>query len=234
MRLRLTLLAGTVGVACSLLACSGQSNGPDWFPLRAGDVQRYDVRYSEDAGREPEVWTVRTQGPVSWEGESLMLRHHSAGVAFFLKADAQGVRRLAHQTDLDREPLPDEKPQWVLKAPYAVGTEWSTVTVPYLLMRKNEHPRELKHSHKTQMNWRILSDTDTVTLASGEKLAPCLHVLGEAFLNLYTDPVNGFSDVPLISHEWYCKGQGLVKFTREEKVPAGFMTGGMLTAEVVR
>ena len=227
-------LSVATSVLALLVACAPGGSGPVWFPLRAGDEQRYEVRYSEGAQQTDEVWTVRTQGPVSWEGESLMLRHHSAGVAFFIKADAQGVRRLAHQTDLDREPLPDEKPQWVLKAPYTVGTEWSTVTVPYLLMRKNEHPRELKHSHKVQMNWRITSASETVTLATGEKLSPCLHVLGEAFLNLYTDPVNGFSDVPLTSHEWYCQGRGLVKFSREEKVPAGFMTGGRLSAELTR
>ena len=63
---------------------------------------------------------------------------------------------------------------------------------------------------------------------------PCLRVVGQARLNLYTDPVNGFTDVPLISREWYCKGLGLVKLEREEKVPAGFMTGGVLSAEWVR
>lgn len=217
-----------------LVACMPDDTGPAWFPLRAGDVQRYKVRYSEGAQQADEVWTLRTQGPVRWEGETLMLRHHSAGVAYLLKTDAQGIRRLAHQTDLDREPLADEKPQWVLKAPYAVGTEWSTVTVPYLLKRRNEHPRELKHSHKVQMNWRIVSVTESLTLASGQQIAPCLHVVGEAFLNLYTDPVNGFTDVPLTSHEWYCHGQGLVKFTREENVPAGFMSGGTLSAELMR
>ena len=222
----------TVSALALLGACAPEGPGPAWFPLRAGDVQRYEVRYSDGAQQSDEVWTVRTQGPVSWEGDSLMLRHHSAGVAFFLKADAQGVRRLAHQTDLDREPLPDEKAQWVLKAPYAEGTEWSTVTVPYLLMRKNEYPRELKHSHKVQMNWRIESTKAEVTLRSGKTHSPCLHVLGEAFLNLYTDPVNGFTDVPITSHEWYCQGQGLVKFTREEKVLAGFLTGGKLIAEL--
>lgn len=222
-------LLGVLGLS----ACSPDA-GPIWFPLRAGDETRYEVRYSEDATHDDEVWTLRTRGPVSWQGNNYMQRHHSQGVAYFLQADAQGVRRVAHQTDMDREPQADESPLWVLKAPYTVGTEWTTPTVPYLLMRKNEHPRELKYSHKTTMTWRIVSDTEQLKLTSGEVLSPCLHVKGEAFLNLYTDPVNGFSDVPLTSHEWYCQGQGLVKFTREEKVPAGFMTGGVLTAERVR
>lgn len=224
--------ASLLGVL-ALSACSPDA-GPVWFPLRAGDVTRYEVHYNEEAARDDEVWILRTRGPVNWQGKSHMQRHHSQGVAYFLEANEQGVRRVAHQTDMDREPQADESPMWVLKAPYTVGTEWTTPTVPYLLMRKNEHPRELKYSHKTTMTWRIVSDTEQLQLASGEVLSPCLHVKGEAFLNLYTDPVNGFSDVPLSSHEWYCQGQGLVKFTREEKVPAGFMTGGMLTAERVR
>lgn len=231
--MRWPLALAALSALALLGACAPEGPGPVWFPLRTGEVQRYEVRYEAEPERASEVWTVRTQGPVQWEGESYVLRQHSEGVAFYLKADAQGVRRAAHQTELDREPLPDDKPQWVLKAPYTVGTEWSTLTVPYLLMRKNEYPRELKHSHKVQMNWRIEAAGAELTLRSGRKFSPCLHVVGEAFLNLYTDPVNGFTDVPLISHEWYCQGHGLLKFTREEKVSHGFMTGGRLSAEAL-
>ncbi len=226
-------LVGLVATALGLSACAPDA-GPVWFPLRAGDVIRYEVQYNPEAARDNEVWTLRTRGPVNWQGKSYMQRHHSQGVAYFLEANEQGVRRVAHQTDMDREPQADESPMWVLKAPYQVDTEWTTPTVPYLLMRKNEHPRDLKYTHKTTMTWRIVSVNEEVKLRSGEVLTPCLHVVGEAFLNLYTDPVNGFTDVPLTSHEWYCQGQGLVKFTREEKVLAGFLTGGALTAERVR
>ena len=72
-----------------------------------------------------------------------------------------------------------------------------------------------------------------VKLADGSTLSPCLRVRGEARLNLYTDPVNGFTDVPLTSREWYCKGHGLVKFEREEPVPRGFLIGATLRAELV-
>jgi hypothetical protein len=60
-----------------------------------------------------------------------------------------------------------------------------------------------------------------------------MKVVGEGHLNLYTDPVNGFSDVPLISREWYCQNVGLVKFEREERVPSGFIMGGLISAEVL-
>jgi len=115
-----------------------------------------------------------------------------------------------------------------------VGTEWATPTVPYLLQRKNEYPRELKHSHKTLMTWRIEDAQASVTTAQGQTFSPCLKVVGVGHLNLYTDPVNGFSDVPLISREWYCQGVGLVKFEREERVASGFLTGGLLSAEILR
>ncbi len=149
------------------------------------------------------------------------------------KVDDKGVRRVAQQTDLDREPQSDQPERWVLKAPYQVGTEWSTPTVPYLLQRKNEYPRELKHSHSILMNWRIESTTDHVTTAQGQTFSPCLKVVGIAHLNLYTDPVNGFSDVPLIGREWYCQNVGLVKFERDERVSAGFLVGGKLSAEML-
>lgn len=222
----------TLPISVGLSACAPQA-GPDWFPLRPGDETRYEVRYDVESEKNTEFWTLRTLEPVLWRGQKHSVRHHSQGVAYLFHIDESGVRRVAHQTDMDRYPQADESAMWVLKAPYRTGTEWTTITVPYLLMRKNEYPRDLKYTHKASMTWRIVSDDAHLTLRSGEVLKPCLHVVGEAFLNLYTDPVNGFTDVPLSSQEWYCKGQGLVKFTRSEKVPAGFMTGGLLTAERV-
>jgi hypothetical protein len=214
-----------------LAACSGRDQGNEWFPLRVGDEQTLAVSYQMDEPREPEQWVMRVDEPVVFQDQPVAVRHHSAGVSYYLRADDQGVRRIATRTDIDSEPTADAEPMWVLKAPYAVGTEWTTATVPYLLQRRNEHPRDLKHTHKAQMTWRIEAVDDVVTLADGSEHRPCLRVVGQARLNLYTDPVNGFTDVPLISREWYCKGQGLVKLEREEKVPAGFMTGGTLRAE---
>ena len=227
-------LSCILGAAALLSGCGGRDLGNEWFPLREGMSQTLDVRYATDEPREPEQWTLAVMAPETFKEQPVAVRHHSAGVSYYLRADAQGVRRVATRTDIDREPTADAEPVWVLKAPYTVGTEWTTPTVPYLLQRKNEYPRELKYSHKVPMLWRIEAVDDSLTLADGSVHKPCLRVLGQARLNLYTDPVNGFTDVPLTSREWYCRGEGLVKLEREEKVPAGFITGGRLTAEVQR
>ena len=81
--------------------------------------------------------------------------------------------------------------------------------------------------------YSILNRPAQISHRISDTLQPCLRVEGQARLNLYTDPVNGFSDVPLISREWYCQNVGLVKFEREERVPSGFIMGGMVSAEVL-
>ena len=224
-----TAMAATA--AALLTACSPSNQGNEWFPLREGETQDYAVQYAGEEPREPEQWTLRVTHPETFQDQTVAVRHHSAGVSYYLQVDEQGIRRIATRTDIDSEPTADAEPLWVLKAPYQVGTEWTTPTVPYLIQRRNEHPRDLKYTHKAQMTWRIEAVDDSVKLADGSEHNPCLRVVGQARLNLYTDPVNGFTDVPLISREWYCQGEGLVKFEREEKVPSGFLTGGVLTAE---
>lgn len=227
--------ARLVTIAALLLTgCSDHDLGNEWFPLREGDTQTLAVQYRTDEPREPEQWVLRVDAPARFQDETVAVRHHSAGVSYYLKFDDQGVRRVATRTDIDREPTADAEPVWVLKAPFVVGTEWTGTTVPYLIQRRNEHPRDLKYTHKTLMTWRIEAVDDTVTLSDGQQLRPCLRVEGQARLNLYTDPVNGFTDIPLVSREWYCRGEGLVKLEREEKVPPGFMTGGVLSASRIR
>ena len=218
-----------------LTACGARNQGNEWFPLRAGEQQTYEVRYEIGEPREDEAWTLTTQGPIMLDGRETMQRHHSDGVSYYFDVSDQGIRRVATRMDIDRAPTMDAEPRWVIKAPYAVGTEWTTLTVPYLIQRINEYPRDLKYTHQAPMLWRIEAVDAEVQLGEGSApLKPCLRLRGEAMLNLYTDSVHGFTEVPLISQEWYCKGRGLVKFERMEKVPRGFLTGGSLLAQVVR
>jgi hypothetical protein len=228
-------LAGLMMTSAALLmaACQpGASGHNPWFPLVAGTEQVYNVTTVGDEPQVDERWTLRVRGPETVGEQQTMVRYHSEGIAYYLVTDDTGIRRIATKTDVDADPTPDAEDRWVLRAPYQVGTEWSSPTVPYLLQHRNEYPRQLKYTHRAVMAWRIEALDDTVITAAGQTFKPCLRVVGTAKLNLYTDPVNGFTDVPLISREWYCQGRGLVKFEREEKVPAGFLTGGVLSAEL--
>ena len=236
---RSTFTAGAVTSMTSLLlgalsGCEPHKVGNEWFPLIEGNHQRYDVHYELDDPRGPEIFELITEGTTDINGKQYLHRHHSEGVTYYFDSDEEGIRRVATRMDIDREPSMEPEPRWVLKAPYTVGTEWTTPTVPYLIQRINEHPRELKYTHKALMTWRIEAVDDEVILGDASKIAPCLRLRGEAKLNLYTDPVNGFTDVPLIGREWYCKNIGLVKFERSEKVPKGFLTGGTMTGEWLR
>lgn len=198
---------------------------------------RYDYAVTQSGGSTDGPlyadWSIELTRIEQRDGQPVYVRRHSEGVEFHLLADEMGVRRIASRVEIDQEATPDAEPRWVLKAPYVVGTEWTTTTVPYFLMRKNEYPRELKNTHQALMTWKIEAVDEVVETPAG-RFQPCMRVEGVAHLNLYTDPVNGFNDVPLIGREWYCRGVGLVKFERTEKVPAGFMTGGTLQAELTR
>lgn len=220
------------GVAACLSAC-GPSASNVWFPLDEGLQQSYRVRHDSADISSEETWTQTVRAPLTWNGEPVAVRHHSAGVEFYLKSTEAGVQRVAVRAEVDGEALPDDPPRWVLKAPYVVGTEWSTPTVPYLLQRRNEYPRELRHTHRLNMQWRIAAVDETVETPAG-RFQPCLRVDGVGRLNLYTDPVNGFSDVPITGKEWYCRGVGLVKWERHETVPSGFFLGGSVSAELLR
>ena len=63
--------------------------------LRHGGVDSLDVRYALDEPRESEQWTMEVMAPTTFRDQKVAVRHHSAGVSYFLLADEQGVRRVA-------------------------------------------------------------------------------------------------------------------------------------------
>jgi hypothetical protein len=218
----------------TLTACSGTNQSEAWFPLDTAAPQTYAVRTQRGDEVSTQTWTQRAIGPAPWEGGVAYVRTHSEGVEFYLRKTADGsIERVAHRTVIDHQPIADEAPRTVLKAPFAVGTEWKTQSVPYVLRRKNEYPYDLKHSHKVQLDWKIEALDERVETRAGT-YSPCLRAVGRGALNLYTDPVAGFANVPIVSTEWYCKGVGLAKWIRSEKVRTGFFVGGEITAELVK
>jgi len=219
-----------------LFGCTNSSPSESLFPLEAGHVWNYRVttRVAEDAS-ERETLTLRTMGaeniPELDTGRAFRRRSDS-GTDYWLRADATGVYRVASKNDLQPEPVIDKPQRFVLKAPFTLGTQWQADTTSYLLMRRNEFPREIRHSHpKVAMNYSIEAVDEEVETPAG-KFEQCLRVKGQASVRVYADPASGWRDMPLLSTEWYCKGVGLVKMERAEPANSPFLTGGTRTLEL--
>lgn len=225
----LTLLAG-------LAACQRRPAADEWFPLDAGHRWTYRVttRGVDTDTSIRESLTLRALGAdkVPALGAEAWRRRSDSGVDYWLRADATGIYRVASKSDLDAEPQPDKPPRFVLKAPFSVGTQWQSTTTAYLLMRRNEFPREIRHTHPSvTMRYVIDAANESVDTPAGH-FEHCLRVSGTASVRVYADPATGWRDMPLTTTEWYCAGVGLVRMERSEPAKLAFLTGGTRTLEL--
>jgi hypothetical protein len=228
-------LAAALGVAALplLQSCAPAIDADDptggFFPMTVGTVWQYKLESDMNDDLLHERIEIVVDRQIDFDAWPTWVRRSSTGIEYYLRRDAQGVRRVATRTDVQEQAVLDAKPRHVLKLPLQVGQTWEAITVPYLLRRPNEYPRDLTQTHQATMVYRIESINASVEVPQGSHQA-CVLVRGEALLRLFVDPNTGFQDVPLVSREWYCPGAGLVKFEREETVPAGqFFTGGQIS-----
>jgi hypothetical protein len=225
-----------VGAGLGLAACRQSPSNDSLFPLDAGHRWTYRVttRLGEDTS-ERESLTLRTLGRevvAALGDEAAWRRRSDSGVDYWLRADASGIYRVASKSDLDPEPKPDNPRRFVLKAPFSVGTQWQATTTAYLLMRQNEFPREIRHTHPgVPMTYQIEALAEVLDLPAGH-FERCVRVRGVASVRLYADPTSGWRDLPLTSLEWYCPGVGLVRMERSEPAASAFLTGGTRTLEL--
>lgn len=225
-----------VAVVISLGACRPAPQSDALFPLDAGHRWTYRVttRIGEDAS-ERETLTLRTLGRETLAAlgdEAAWHRRSDSGIDYWLRADASGIYRVASKSDLDPEPKPDKPHRFVLKAPFAVGTQWQAPTTAYLLMRHSEFPREIRHTHPSvPMIYQIEALAETLDVPAGH-FERCVRVRGSASVRIYADPASGWRDLPLTSLEWYCPGVGLVRMERSEPATSAFLTGGTRTLEL--
>jgi hypothetical protein len=234
--MRLRGLLGVSALTLFLTACE-RAPAPDaLFPLAAGHEWTYRVttRLGEDAS-DRETLTLRSLGEevVPALGDiSAWHRRSDSGLDYWLKSDATGIYRIASKSDLDPEPKPDKPHRYVLKAPYVIGTQWQAPTTAYLLMRRNEFPRELRHTHPSiPMAYVIDSVNESLDTPAGH-FDRCVRVKGTATVRVYADPATGWRDMALLTTEWYCSGVGLVKLERSEPAGTAFLTGGTRTLEL--
>jgi len=224
-------------LVCALLtACGARTPDDSMFPLDAGHRWTYRVttRTGDDAS-ERETLTLRTLGlePVGALGDARAWHRRSdSGIDYWLRSDETGIYRVATKSDLDPEPKPDKPHRYVLKKPYVVGTQWQATTTAYLLARRNEFPREIRHTHPSvPMTYQIEAVDETVQTPAA-RFEHCLRVRGVASVRIYADPASGWRDMPLVTLEWYCAGAGLVRVERSEPAGSAFLSGGTRTLEL--
>lgn len=219
--------------ALSASGCGGPRSDTPLFPLDAGHRWTYRVSTEfENNTSEREELTVRTLGRADIDGQPTWQRRSETGVDYWLRSDASGIFRVASKTDLDAEPKADSPPRYVLKAPYVAGTQWQSTTTAYLLQRRNDFPREIRHTHPSLPMLYQIEATDVPVETPAGKFEHCLRVKGVATVRLYADATSGWKDLPLTTLEWYCPGVGLARLERNEPAGAAFLVGGTLKMEL--
>ena len=226
---------GALGAAliCSLAGCDTPPPSLSYFPLDAGHRWTYDLKTEwEQEGAEHETRVLSTLGRDTIESGDAWRRHSDGGADYWHRIDDTGIYRVASKSELDAEPRPDAVRRYVLKTPLTVGSSWQAPTTTYLLRRRNEFPREIRHTHPTvPMIYTIDAVGQAVDTRAG-RFDDCLRVRGQATVRLFADPVAGWRDMPITTTEWYCKGVGLVRVTRDEPASSTFLSGGTQTMEL--
>ncbi len=239
-RERPVLLA--LAAAAALAAC-GEPASSDLFPLEPGRSWTYRVTTDyEDSSREQGTLVLRSlprdtlAAQDGLEPGSAWHRRSDSGIDYWLRQDASGIYRVASKSDVEAEPRPDKTRRYVLKTPYAAGTQWQADTAPYLFRRRAEFPPEVRHGHPgLPMLYRIAA-LDQSVAAGGTTYIGCLKVEGRGQIKLFVDGVSGQRDLPVLTREWYCPGAGLVRLERDELTGApatSFVYGGRLVMELV-
>ena len=230
----------TTTLALLLAGCGAEPRDDALFPLEPGRQWAYRVSTTVDGGAagesngvpRTEFLRLANRGSERIDGAKSTRRRSDSGVEYWLRSDATGIYRIASRSPLDREPQLDKVRRYVLKRPYAVGTEWEATTTAYVLSRKNETPHEMRHVVKAlPMHYRIEALGEKVSTPAGG-FAGCLRVAGRASIRLYADALNQFRDSPLTTLEWYCPDVGLVRLERKEPSPTRLVAGGTVTMEL--
>jgi hypothetical protein len=230
---RTLLLAVTLCV--TLNGCSPGNADKSFFPLDAGHSWTYRVTKNLDEAPEPDVHTLSftMKGPQTLESGPAERRHSDEGGDYYLRSDDQGIYRVASRDALEVNPKPDNPPRFVLKKPYVVGTQWQATTVPYILQRRNEVPKEVRYTTKPIMMVYAIMALDQKIETPAGNFDGCIKVVGEAKIRLYVDAQFNWREIPLFSTEWYCPGAGLVRVERVETSPSRFMRGGNQTLDLI-
>lgn len=215
----------------SLTACSSEPSG--YFPKEHGVEWTYRVVTKTERGDVTEAsFHIESLGSQRVDGKDYFIRRTSSGTDYLLKEDASGIYRIGKRTIVDILPRFDPEPRYVLKNPLEPGTKWIADTHPYVIRRIHPYVEFYHRDLNFPMDYHIESVNATASVPAGV-FHNCIKVIGEADLTLYVDPRIGWGDLPVVTHEWYAQGVGLVKLERVEKLDTGVYVGGTMLMELV-
>lgn len=222
-----------------ITSCSDKKQGNSYFPLNKGLSWTYGVTTEyRDESKRTEL-TITSLGRQDYGEKSYYVRRTSSGIDYYLNHDEQGVYREGLRTLVELKPRLDKDRRYVLKTPMQVGTNWNEITRPLLLLRLHPYRERVGKKSQIPLEYRIESVTDEITIAAGT-FKNCIKVVAEGKTEIYTDAVNGYTDIPINVEEWYAPGVGLIKQVRYElydQVIKGMNTpifmGGKTTLELL-
>ncbi|MGB0747846.1 MAG: hypothetical protein ACPGO3_03790 [Magnetospiraceae bacterium] len=225
----LVLIAG-------LAACGEPPTEPEFFPLNDGWRWTYTVTEDRPEGTTVRQFTEENLAPEEVDGNRVVPRRTSDGTVYYIRHDESGLARIAKRSRVQPQPVRDPEPRMVLAAPFTKGTGWGYATPIFLMQRQRPESTDrqrLLHEGPVVMNFVIEQTGVTVAVPAG-RFEECLKVVGQAQKTLFADPDQGFVDVPITQNEWYCKGVGLVRLERLERLNSQFYKGGTMTFDLTR
>ena len=217
-----------VPAACALAAACGGEPPRGYFPLDEGLAWDYRVVTKTPGKRTENTLHIENLGERRVGGELHHVRKTGTGNYYDLQQLDDGIVRTAKRTVIEKHPRPAESGRFVLKKPLRPGTRWSYRVKPYLLARPFPVETPLKRAFDYEMQWRILAAGETVEVPAG-RFEQCLHVRGEARLDIARSLSVARDKVVFMTDEWYAPGVGLVKLEHQEIIDSDQAHGGVVT-----
>lgn len=232
MSMRISLI-GMLTVA-ALSACDQPAKDNPLFPLAAGKKWTYQIETvydAPDAKTTTQTLEIRNLGSAELsDGSPAWVRRSNNGHEYWLVTDSTGINRVALKSPSKEQAVMDEEPRTVLPATLAVGSTWTTTTVPYFLRRRNEKPAEFRYLNKYKdlpMVFKVV-DMDATLQTPAGKFEHCVRVDGTMEMLLWHDAAFAYKPTPILSREWYCPGVGLAQVERDEPTTAKLFQGGTM------
>jgi hypothetical protein len=182
-----------------------------YYPLEAGLAWQYQVSLAHDGDLITTMADVSNLQPADVFGKrGVPQRSEMFGQSLvrFIAEDSRGVFEYAQQSEGAGTPVGKDAPNYLLRAPVAQGTTWSSV------WQSERDGRQV-----TLPTVKSIAATDETVIVPAGTFADCvrLKITGRAAVDL----VNGPATIEVRGDEWYAPKIGLIKGMFRETVDGG-------------